>query len=172
MRQSMTGFASRSGAGFGQSWIWEIRGVNDKGLDVRLRLPEAATKLEQPLSKAVSAVLQRGHVQVSLRLSTQESEDMPRLDPARLESILNDLQMIEAQAAARGLSLSPSSSAQIFSMRGLHAPRAPEAQAGQAPQDAPLMAALLDDFKPVLADFCAARMQEGSALSAIRDSEN
>ena len=40
MRQSMTGFASLQGGGQGLSWTWELRGVNGKGLDLRLRLPD------------------------------------------------------------------------------------------------------------------------------------
>ena len=37
----MTGFATREGAAPGLRWNWEIRGVNARGLDIRLRLPDA-----------------------------------------------------------------------------------------------------------------------------------
>lgn len=47
---SMTGFASAKGQGEGAnrgaSWAWDIRGVNGKGLDLRLRLPEGVEGLE------------------------------------------------------------------------------------------------------------------------------
>ena len=36
---SMTGFARVDGAGEGYRWTWEVRSVNGKGLDIRLRLP-------------------------------------------------------------------------------------------------------------------------------------
>mgnify|MGYP002145797527 CR=1 FL=1 len=37
----MTGFAGRRGEGVGWNWVWDIRAVNGKGLDLRLRLPES-----------------------------------------------------------------------------------------------------------------------------------
>jgi uncharacterized protein YicC (UPF0701 family) len=36
---SMTGFARGQGASAGYAWSWEIKSVNAKGLDLRLRLP-------------------------------------------------------------------------------------------------------------------------------------
>ena len=36
----MTAFASRSGSLGPASWTWDLRGVNGRGLDLRLRLPE------------------------------------------------------------------------------------------------------------------------------------
>ena len=40
MTLSMTGFAARKGQGAGHTWAWDLRSVNGKGLDLRLRLPE------------------------------------------------------------------------------------------------------------------------------------
>ena len=50
---SMTGFASRRGQGAGCSWTWEIRSVNGKGLDLRLRLPDWIDGLESAARAAV-----------------------------------------------------------------------------------------------------------------------
>ena len=36
---SMTGFARADGAAAGLAWVWELRSVNGRGLDLRLRLP-------------------------------------------------------------------------------------------------------------------------------------
>ena len=46
MRQSMTGFASRSDEAEGLRWTWDLRGVNGKGLELRLRLPDWVEGLE------------------------------------------------------------------------------------------------------------------------------
>ena len=46
---SMTGFAAGRGEGAGASWAWDLRSVNGKGLDLRLRLPEGVEGLEQAL---------------------------------------------------------------------------------------------------------------------------
>ena len=47
MIKSMTGFAAQSGAESPFSWSWELRSVNNKGLDVRLRLPAGMDGVEQ-----------------------------------------------------------------------------------------------------------------------------
>ena len=38
--ESMTGFATAKGAALGASWAWDLRSVNGKGLDLRLRVPD------------------------------------------------------------------------------------------------------------------------------------
>ena len=40
MLQSMTGFAALKGTAHGFSWGWDLRSVNSKGLDLRLRVPD------------------------------------------------------------------------------------------------------------------------------------
>ncbi len=67
MTRSMTGFAVREGALQGWRWSWELRSVNGRGLDLRLRLPDWIDGLEAPLRAAVQARLGRGNVSVSLR---------------------------------------------------------------------------------------------------------
>ena len=52
---SMTGFAARRGLGVGYSWTWDLRSVNGKGFDLRLRLPDWIDGLEV----AVRADLQK-----------------------------------------------------------------------------------------------------------------
>ena len=46
MRQSMTGYAAGQGSHDGLSWVWDLRSVNGKGLDLRLRLPEGIPGLD------------------------------------------------------------------------------------------------------------------------------
>ena len=53
MIRSMTGFASASGASGPHSWGWELRSVNGKGLDLRLRVPDWIDGLEAGLRKAL-----------------------------------------------------------------------------------------------------------------------
>ena len=36
----MTGFARTEGEEAGLAWAWEVKSVNGKGLDLRLRLPQ------------------------------------------------------------------------------------------------------------------------------------
>src|SRR6516165_12605983 len=84
---SMTGFARAEGAAAGLAWTWEVRSVNGRGLDLRLRLPPGWDSLEPGLRDAAGKVLKRGNVTANL---TVKRENEPRLvaDPAALEQAL------------------------------------------------------------------------------------
>ena len=60
MTLSMTGFAARKGQGAGHTWAWDLRSVNGKGLDLRLRLPDWVDGLELALRGELAKVLGRG----------------------------------------------------------------------------------------------------------------
>jgi uncharacterized protein YicC (UPF0701 family) len=51
---SMTGFARGNGASAPYTWAWEIKSVNGKGLDLRLRLPPGWDAIEAPVRAAVA----------------------------------------------------------------------------------------------------------------------
>ena len=68
MIRSMTAFASRRGSREGVDWDWDLRGVNGRGLEIRLRLPEGVDGLEPAARAALSARLARGNVALALRL--------------------------------------------------------------------------------------------------------
>ncbi|MBU2962374.1 YicC family protein [Citreicella sp. C3M06] len=165
MRHSMTGFASRAGDSDGLRWSWELRGVNGKGLDLRLRLPDWIDGLEPAVRSAAAKRLTRGNVQVSLRLAGGGEDDAARLDEAALARTLDALARIEAEAARRGLALVPSSAAEIVAQRGVMA-------TGQGARAiAPLRALLLAEFETALEDFAAMRASEGAALAAVLDGQ-
>ena len=69
MIASMTGFASRTGRGLGCSWAWEMRSVNGKGLDLRLRVPDWIDGLEPLVRAELARRFQRGNVSLTLRLT-------------------------------------------------------------------------------------------------------
>ncbi len=59
---SMTGFARGHGVSGAYAWSWEIKSVNAKGLDVRLRLPPGWDAVEVPARNRAGEVLARGTV--------------------------------------------------------------------------------------------------------------
>ena len=59
---SMTGFARADGSGDNRTWTWEIRAVNGKGLDVRLRLPAGFERLEVPVRERIGKRVVRGNI--------------------------------------------------------------------------------------------------------------
>ncbi|MBL3583779.1 YicC family protein [Rhodovulum sulfidophilum] len=162
MLQSMTAFAARSGQTETHAWTWELRGVNSKGLDLRLRLPDWVPGLEPVVRAAVQSRVARGSVTLGLRISARDSgHGGLQLDPMALRSVLAMLGRVEAEAAAQGLSLAPSSAVEILALRGLSDSAAPE------PETAPLLAALSADLTPLLDEFMAMRASEGAALATV-----
>src|SRR6056297_3030260 len=101
---SMTAFASGKGAFGPQSWSWELRGVNGKGLDLRLRLPDWIEGLEAGIRARIADTLARGNVTVSLKLQASEGARVARLDMAQLDATLGALAQIEARAMDMGVS--------------------------------------------------------------------
>ncbi|RIY03529.1 YicC family protein [Aureimonas flava] len=73
---SMTGFARVEGETRDAAFVWELRSVNGKTLEVRLRLPPGMETLEGEVRRAVGARVARGNVQASLSLR-RTAEDVP-----------------------------------------------------------------------------------------------
>ena len=74
MLHSMTGFAALKGVAHGFSWGWDLRSVNSKGLDLRLRVPDWIDGLEAALRRDLGKSLARGAVTLSLRVYKDEEE--------------------------------------------------------------------------------------------------
>ncbi len=161
MIRSMTAFAGRRGALGTMSWAWEMRGVNGRGLDLRLRLPEGFGGLDAALRKAAGAALGRGSVTISLRLTREEAAGETALDEARLDGVIAALTRIEARAMEAGLSLAPTTPADVLAAKGVL-----RQDSGEADTEA-LSAALAEDFGPLLSEFTEMRSKEGAALAEV-----
>jgi uncharacterized protein (TIGR00255 family) len=84
---SMTGFARSEGVTEGLAWAWELRSVNGRGLELRMRLAPGLDALEAPLRELAATALKRGNVTANL---TTRRDEQPRItpDPAALEQVL------------------------------------------------------------------------------------
>ena len=165
MTISMTGFASRKGEGYGFSWAWDLRSVNGKGLDLRLRLPDWIEGLEPALRSDLARALSRGNVSLTLKLSrdtTEAGAGAFRLNPAALAAALSALAEIEQSAMMRGVSLRSATTAEVLVLRGVT-----DAAEAEVADIASLRAVFLADFVPLLADFQAMRAAEGLALAGV-----
>lgn len=85
---SMTGFTRVVGQHDTTGWIWEIRSVNGKGLDVRVRLPYGYEALEAIVRDVAGKILKRGSVSVSLTVNRTSAESAYRVNRELLESLL------------------------------------------------------------------------------------
>lgn len=161
MIQSMTAFASRTGQLGFISWSWEMRGVNARGLDLRLRLPEGIDELEPALRAALGKALSRGNVTVNLRLTREETASTLTVDEVQLDSVLRALDTIQDRAFAIGVTLGQPTAADVLGQRGVLVAASAEDDA------APLAAALIADIAPLIADFRKMREAEGRALHDV-----
>lgn len=162
---SMTAFASRRGQGqgvlAGHSWAWEMRGVNGKGLDLRLRLPDWVEGLEVAIRQELARRLARGNVTLNLRLTRETGGEGLRLNPAGLAVALGALAAVETAATAAGVATTAPTTTEVLGLRGVV-----ETTNGDG-DTAPLLAVLLADFRALLDAFVAMRAAEGAALVAV-----
>jgi len=161
MVRSMTGFASGRGTHGAWSWTWDLRGVNGRGLDLRLRVPEWIGGLEAGLRKALDGALARGNVTLNLRVARDEAVSSVALNEGQFLAVLAALERADALAMERGVTLAASRAADLLAQRGVLELAEPEEDS------AALAAALLADFDAVLAEFTAMRDREGESLAAV-----
>ena len=168
MVKSMTGFASRESllVGIG-SWTaaWELRSVNARGLDLRLRVPDWVPGLEQELRKKLSASLGRGSVSLGLRLTQVEAEPASVNEEA-LTTVLRQLNEVEKKAEKQGVALAKTTALEVLREKGVLDSRT------LSKKDLSLIAKeVLEDFPQLVKDFQDARRQEGSALRSIIEAQ-
>lgn len=86
--KSMTGFSRADGNHAGVSWHWELRSVNGRGLDIRLRLPPGYEHLEAIVREAIGRRLVRGSVTATLNAQRDAGATVLRLNETALGQVL------------------------------------------------------------------------------------
>lgn len=157
--KSMTGFSRCDGGTGSLGWHWEMRTVNGRGLDLRLRLPPGHEALEQPVREACKQHLARGNC--SITLTVKQEGGATRI-------ALNEEAFRQAAEAAR--KAGAMSDAAPASLDGLLAIRGVIEFSDAAPdgtETGDLHAAMLADFETVLQEVVAARSAEGEHLQEV-----
>ncbi len=157
----MTGFASLKGAHQEYNWSWELRSVNAKGLDVRPRVPDWISGLEQSVKTMVSQSVWRGNVSLTLRVQRDESTAELAINQTQLARVLSALSKIEDTAADTSLTLVHCTAADILNQRGVLDTNTTDQDTGD------LAKALLAQLPELISDFNAMRATEGAALGQI-----
>jgi uncharacterized protein (TIGR00255 family) len=86
--QSMTGFARLDGQSGRYQWAWELRSVNGKGLDIRLRLPTGFERLEPEVRRIMALDFARGNIQATLSVQASEVRVQAEINHAALDAVL------------------------------------------------------------------------------------
>jgi len=158
--RSMTAFATQQGNVETASWTWELRSVNGRGLDVKVRLPDGFNALEGPVRKALGDVFNRGNVTVGLRLQRVQTDGALGVDVARMDAILEALDRVQDRAFEKGVTLAQPTAADVLAQRGVLVAR-------QNDDTEELITPITQDFKSALDALLQMRETEGAQLNAI-----
>jgi uncharacterized protein (TIGR00255 family) len=155
----MTGFARADGSGGGYRWTWELRSVNGKGLDVRLRIAPGFEHLEASAREKIGAALIRGNVQASLTVQTEAGAPQVRVNEAVLAEVVAAM-----RAVGQFVQAQPPTLDGILSIRGVL-----ETVEGvdNAEARAALGASIIANLDAALADLADDRTREGRAIGAV-----
>ena len=156
---SMTGFARVGGAAGAWRWTVEIKSVNAKGLDLRLRVPPGFDRIEQEARARLGKALARGTVFVNISATREGASVVARID----KSLLADI-AAAAKAAAEEFGLAPPTLDGLLGVRGII--EAVEAEDDEAAK-AQVAAALLSSLDEAIAAVITARRAEGAALCKV-----
>ncbi|MBT5073363.1 MAG: YicC family protein [Kordiimonadaceae bacterium] len=85
---SMTGFGRAEGHFENYSWVWEIRSVNGKGIDVRMRIPPGLDAFDQFVKTSLKKAFSRGSLNVSLQLQKEGNEAEVNVNEQALDKLI------------------------------------------------------------------------------------
>src|SRR5216684_1609211 len=97
---SMTGFARADGHEDGASWVWELKSVNSKSLDLRFRLPPGLEALELPLRTSLAQRLKRGALSATLTVTRGATAAGVRINREALAQVVAASQELVAEGRA------------------------------------------------------------------------
>lgn len=97
---SMTGFSRSHGTSGPYTFEWELKSVNAKGLDLRVRLPQGWDDLESIVRKRAGEALSRGTVYANLSVKRAGSASVARINEAILGSVLEVARELALKAGA------------------------------------------------------------------------
>ena len=156
---SMTGFARLDGAWQEYRWAWEVKSVNGKGLDVRMRFPQGMESLDIPARALVAEHLTRGSVNCSLQFD--------RLNPNAGVTVNNQVldSLVEAaKAAAERHGLKKPRIEELLELRGVIEVKDTSLTEEQiAERDKVLLAGLGEAVRGIV----AMRRSEGARIGAV-----
>ncbi|KPA22559.1 hypothetical protein shim_08450 [Shimia sp. SK013] len=158
MLHSMTGFAALKGEEDGYTWAWDLRSVNAKGLDIRLRMPDWIEGLEAVVKGALSKSLGRGSVNLNLRVNKGDEQGTLAVNEQQLQAVIQALQVVETTAMDQGVALQPSRASDLMAVRGVLENVAPDS--GQKK----LLGALAAQLPDLISSFVEMRQAEGQSL--------
>lgn len=157
--RSMTGFARADGEIGDCTWHWELRSVNGRGLDLRLRLPAGFEAIEKPARDLASSYIRRGNCQFSLNVRHSATSGEIRVN----EEVLG--QLVKAMGkVSSAMETTPPAAESVLALKGVL-----EYAEIELDEDAlgDRNAAILESFEHGLKGLDQMRAAEGKKLGAV-----
>nr|WP_210491100.1 YicC/YloC family endoribonuclease [Microvirga antarctica] len=155
----MTGFAREAGVTGSYQWAWEIKTVNGRGLEIRVRTPTGLDGLGEEARGLMLKGLSRGQGQLTLSVSKATSAPRLRVNTDILRSLIDAVATLDLPASVRPASLDG-----LLAIRGVVELDEEAIEPGQDPDLAP---ALKGGVASLLAALKEARLREGQALATV-----
>lgn len=159
--KSMTGFGRADGTRNDWHWYWELKTVNARGLDIRMRMPNGLESLEQDLKKSLQSKLKRGAVQVFINIERENAGTDIRVNADVATKL-----MAELKTLAIGLGTEPPSLEAVLGIRGVIDVAEPDADEEET---AARLKAVAGTFDEAVQSLVSARADEGAKLHGILD---
>ena len=157
---SMTGFARASAHHGNYSWTWEVRSVNGKGLDIRLRTPSGFDALDIPIRKAISNKFVRGNVSVNLNVAHAQEQSGYQVNHDLLRQLVGVMNDMREELP----NIAPPSIDALMTLRGVVEPlEQDESEEERDLAHAMIMSNLID----ALDDLVRNRAAEGDRMLAV-----
>jgi uncharacterized protein (TIGR00255 family) len=156
---SMTGFARSHGASGPYAFEWELKSVNAKGFDLRLRLPPGWDELDAHAKKRAGEMLARGTVYANLNVKRANATSTVRIN----EDVLNAVLKVAGQLAGKIDAVAPSVDG-LLSIKGVIEVVEPDSNEDE---DKAAKAAAAKAFDEALDNLVAMRRREGTSLGQI-----
>jgi uncharacterized protein (TIGR00255 family) len=156
---SMTGFARVEGRADGFGWVWEVKSVNSKSLDLRVRLPPGFDAIELPLRQILPQHVKRGAVSATLTVDRADGGAGLKLNREALAAVL-----AIARDVAAEVETAPPRLDGLLAIKGVIESGEEELdEAGRKRRDE----ALLASWESALALLAQARTTEGRRLEPV-----
>ncbi|HHL42046.1 MAG TPA: YicC family protein [Hellea balneolensis] len=156
---SMTGYGRAEGAFEDWTWVWEVRSVNGKSLDMRLRLPQGFESLDPQIRKLIGKALVRGNLQVALMVQSTSSQGQFSIDNDWLEDLVRNGEKLVTSGT-----VAPARLDGLYLVRGVVQEGM---QSASDPALEPRNKAILRSLGDMLKRLKKARKSEGQALAKV-----
>lgn len=156
---SMTGFSRLEGTTDSTAWTWEIKSVNGRNLDMRIRLPYGFDQLDPLIRKAVAGALARGTLSINLSIREEAAAGRVRVNEETLSLVLAAIENLRER-----IDVERPRPEGILALRGVleQSDEGTEGRSGGA-----LLAGLMEGFARALAALLETRGTEGEQLRPL-----